>query len=87
MAYVTTHQRNWATTQALETEEIPTKKGLYHGDALSGRGSNILNKTQYRYKIDVKDDTRPINYILYMEDLKIYVSTETQLNKIRLKYP
>jgi hypothetical protein len=90
--------RKWRTTVTLHTpereittNEIKIEKGIFQGDALSSLWfclavnplSNLLNDTQYGYKLKSKNtDQHTINHLFYTDDLKVYAQTPRQLKYI-----
>ena len=69
----------------LETEPISIKRGIFQGDSLSPplftMSLNPLNwkfqKTGYGYQLDKQTK---INHLLYIYDLKLYGTNDSQLN-------
>ena len=79
----------WKTTLTLLQETIGEVKilcGIFQGDSLSPilfilcliPLSQILNETTTGYNLD----NELINHLLYMDDLKLYASTEKQINSL-----
>lgn len=87
---------NWRTTIHLtagnmKTEPIMISRGIFQGDSLSALWfclainplSNLLNKTKYGFELKAPDGTRlKITHQLYMDDLKLYAGTTTQLRHL-----
>ncbi|XP_015188575.1 PREDICTED: uncharacterized protein LOC107072832 [Polistes dominula] len=78
-------------TDTIKTEEIKIRKGIFPGDTLSALWFNmclnplstILNKTKYGYQIRNNRQTQyTINHLMYVDDIKLYAATGTQLNTL-----
>lgn len=72
----------------LQTDHIPINRGIFQGDSLSALWfclclnplSNALNSTSYGFNIKHQNEIKhKINHLLYMDDIKIYASTKTQM--------
>lgn len=83
----TTIHINTGTT-IIQTEAMGIKRGIFQGDSLSALWfclclnplSNVLNNTNYGFQIKhQKSTTHTINHLLYMDDIKIYAATKTQM--------
>ena len=89
----------WTTTLSLNTQtkqitskQLHIRRGIFQGDSLSALWfcmainpiSHILNSSNNGYNIS-KPSQHKITHLLYMDDLKLYASTNQQLdNLIRL---
>lgn len=96
--FLTNTMRSWKTSinlntpsNTITTEEIPIRRGIFQGDSLSALWfclclnplSNTLNETSYGYNIKhEKESKHKINHLLYMDDIKLYASTQAQLKKL-----
>ena len=76
---------------SLQTNTIPIKRGIFQGDSLSALWfclslnplSQILQKTHYGFEIKHQKQTlHKINHLMYMDDIKIYASSETQMKQL-----
>ena len=71
----------------LETGPIRIKKGIFQGDSLSpllftmslNPLSQELQKTGYRYQLD---EQTKINHLFYVDDLKLYGTSDNQLTRL-----
>lgn len=79
------------SSETIRTEQIDIKKGIFQGDSLSALWfclclnplSNTLNNTRYGYNIIHEKTTKhTINHLLYMDDIKLYASTQTHLKAL-----
>jgi hypothetical protein len=97
IAVLTEAMKKWRTVtlrtpeREITTNEIKIEKVIFQGDALSPLWfclavnplSNLLNDTEYGYKLKSKNrDQHTINHLLYMDDLKVYAQTPRQLKYI-----
>ena len=70
--------------EVLETGPIRIKRGIFQGDSLSpllftmslNPLSMELNQTKYGYQLDKQTK---INHLLYVDDLKLYGTNDSQL--------
>ena len=78
-------------TGIIQTEEIKINRGIFQGDAPSAQWfcmclnplSAILNDTKHGFHIRNNRQTQYIlNHLMYMDDIKLYASTKTQLNSL-----
>ncbi|XP_031333830.1 uncharacterized protein LOC116163840 [Photinus pyralis] len=78
-------------TEQIITETIRIKRGIFQGDSLSALWfcmclnplSNILNRTNYGFKIKHdKQEGHKITHLLYIDDIKIYAATKSQLTQL-----
>ena len=84
--------RQWKTnmilvheSEVLETGPISIKRGIFQGDSLSpllftmslNPLSRKLQKTGYGYQLDKQTKT---NHLFYVDDLKLYGTSNSQLN-------
>lgn len=90
--------QNWNTTLTindtntqLRTQPIQIRRGIFQGDSLSPLWfclalnplSNILNNTNYGFNIKHNNTTQTkLTHLLYMDDIKLYASTNTQLEQL-----
>lgn len=80
-----------ADTRQIQTSKIKINRGIFQGDSLSALWfcmclnplSNTLNNTKYGFNIKHQSNTlHKINHLLYMDDIKIYAPTPTQLRSL-----
>ncbi|XP_052748657.1 uncharacterized protein LOC128200179 [Galleria mellonella] len=89
----TTQLKIPTSSTTIETQPIKIQRGIFQGDALSPLWfclalnplSNILNSTQLGFHIQDKsinghpEPNETINHLLYMDDIKLYASSENDL--------
>lgn len=74
----------------ITTEAIKINRGIFQGDAFSPMWfclalnplSKLLNSAKVGYKIQNNDVSYLISHLLYMDDLKLYANSPSQLNKL-----
>ena len=91
-AFIEASMRQWKTNMVLvhesgvlETGPISIKRGIFQGDSLSPLLFNMslnplsweLQKTGYGYQLDKQTK---ISHLLYVDDLKLYGTSDNQLN-------
>lgn len=90
--------KTWRTTINLQTNTtyittnpINIERGIFQGDSLSALWfcmclnplSNVLKNTSHGFKIKHQKTTQhTINHLLYMDDIKLYATTNTQLQNL-----
>lgn len=87
--------KTWRTSINLssnsQTDNIEIKRGLFQGDSLSALWfclclnplSNTLNSTKYGFDIKIEKETHyKISHLMYMDDIKLYTSSETQMKQL-----
>jgi hypothetical protein len=83
----------WKTTLHLnqtKTREIYIKKGIYQGDSLSPLWfclalnpiSHMLRRNQAGYRLKHDNEETCISHLIYMDDIKLYSKTETEMNTL-----
>jgi hypothetical protein len=87
----------WKTTLHLSinnsniiTQPISIKRGIYQGNSLSllwfclaiNPLSSLLNKTGYGYIKQKRQTIYKITHLLYVDDIKLYASTQRQLKQL-----
>ena len=88
---------NWKTSLKLYHEageitipDVNIKRGIYQGDSLSpllfimaiDPLSKLINKSNTGYNLKRRSECKTIvNHLLYMDDLKLYAASESQLTK------
>lgn len=95
--FLKTSMKQWKTRLILNTEptsiqtdDISIRRGIFQGDSLSALWfclalnplSFILNNTTYGYTIRIHNEQRLFTHLLYMDDLKLYASNESQLKSV-----
>ena len=96
--FIKTLMTSWRTKINLNTKKeriisdtVKIQRGIFQGDALSPLWfclalnplSNMLKDSKYGYKI--KDDrtvNHTISHLLYMDDIKLYATTETHMRSL-----
>ena len=88
---------SWATQlkitnfgQTVETEPIQIRRGIFQGDSFSPLWfclalnplSLILNNSEKGYKIALNNVQHTISHLMYMDDIKLYASSLSNLNKL-----
>ena len=89
---------NWNTKLQIRTNNcqltsntIDIKRGIFQGDPISGLWfclalnplSAMLNNTKYGHKLKCNKTTEyTLSHLLYMDDLKLYAATRSQLEKL-----
>jgi hypothetical protein len=77
--------------KTVQINNINIKRGIFQGDASSPLWftlainplSTLLNSTQYGFKMKENQNTQyTISHMLYMDDLKLYASNESQLKHL-----
>lgn len=80
-----------AESEYIQTDELYIRRGIFQGDGLSALWfcmclnplSNALNDSKYGFNIKhQKKVQHKINHLLYMDDIKIYASTRTELKEL-----
>lgn len=77
-------------SKQIQTKEICIRKGIYQGDSLSPLWfclslnplSSILNDTKHGFQIKGLTENYTINHLLYMDDIKLYAKSRTQLHQL-----
>ena len=88
---------HWETTLQLHTEnttlitkKIKIESGIYQGDSLSPLWfilslnplSKALNKMKTGYKIKANTTENTFNHLFYVDDLKLYAQSESDINRL-----
>lgn len=80
-----------ANNNFIQTRQIKINRGIFQGDSLSALWfcmslnplSNTLNETQCGYRIKARvNSEHTISHLLYMDDIKLYARTETQMKSL-----
>lgn len=66
---------------------VSISRGIFQGDSLSPLWfclalnplSHLLNSTMYGYRLDIQDKETKINHLLFMDDIKLYAESKSQL--------
>ncbi|CAK1593328.1 unnamed protein product [Parnassius mnemosyne] len=88
--------QHWKTTlktigtSCLEIPEIPIRRGIFQGDALSPLWfclalnplSQMLNKTNHGYSIITPHKHTTLTHLMYMDDIKLYSNTTQSLHRL-----
>lgn len=89
--------RTWKTQLSFQNEEgciltnsINIKRGIYQGDSLSpllfclamNPLSTLLKNSKLGYSLKAGDDNSKLSHCFYMDDLKVYANTKTNLSHL-----
>lgn len=87
LSHVMTQWKTSIQLNDIKTNEINIRRGIFQGDSLSALWfcmslnplSNMLNDTKYGISIT---QNQKLNHLLYMDDIKLYASTDHQLTTL-----
>ncbi|CAB3245221.1 unnamed protein product [Arctia plantaginis] len=95
ITFLSTAMLHWKTKLKLINNELTTdlikiKRGIFQGDALSPLWfcmalnplSELLDSTNIGFKLRCNNSFHILSHLLYMGDIKIYATNNTELNKL-----
>ncbi|XP_063897007.1 uncharacterized protein LOC135118563 [Helicoverpa armigera] len=94
--FLESSMQNWTTTlktigpTTTTTSEIPIRRGIFQGDALSPLWfclalnplSHMLNKSKLGYTIEAPHKHTILTHLMYMDDIKLYSDTTHSLHRL-----